>query len=108
MNGFTIPAGGGRSVLVRPGLAGDVVQLGILSTYGNLMEAVTLDRAQLPALLDALERSQRQADRDLMGALSRKQREADRRHREALERNPWLNGAKSVFPNETYIGREEP
>lgn len=108
MKGFTIPAGGGRGVLVRPGRDGDVVQLAILSTRGNIMNAVTLDRRQLPALRDALEQSQEQADHDLMGALSRKKREAKRRHREALERNPWLNGSKSVFPNESYIGRGEP
>lgn len=108
MKGFTIPAGGGRGVLVRPGRDGDVVQLAIVSTRGNIMNAVTLDRGQVPALVDALAQSQEQADRDLMGALARKQREARSRHREALERNPWLNGARSVFPNERYIGRDGP
>jgi hypothetical protein len=108
MKGFTVPAGGGRGLLVRPGHDGDVVQLAIVSTRGNVMEAVTLDRGQMPALLGALRRSQEQADRDLMGALSRNKREAKRRHREALERNPWLNGAKNVLPEETYIERDGP
>lgn len=88
-NGFTVPAGGGRSVLVRPGDEGECVQFAILSVNQNIIEAVTFDRAQLPAMVGALRGSQAAADRDLMGALTRRQREAEQRYTDALARNPW-------------------
>lgn len=100
-----IPAQGGRGVLVRSGALGDCVQLALISVYGNVLEAVTLDRAQLPALRGGLDRAARAVDRDLLAALDQRQRQGDRRYREALERNPWLNGTNTVFPNETYIRR---
>jgi hypothetical protein len=96
MQGFTVPAVGGRSVLVRSGWGGEAVQLAIVSVYGNIIEAVDLDRAQLPAVLGALRRSQAVADRDLMEALKQRQCENDRRYRDALARNPWLNEARAA------------
>ena len=106
MKRHIVPARGGRGVLVRPGRDGEAVQLGILSTRGNIMQAVDLDRGQLPALVAALESSQELADRDLLGVLGRRRREARRRYQEALARNPWLTGSPSVFPRERYPGRE--
>jgi hypothetical protein len=105
MEGHTVPAGGGRGVLVRAGDAGECVQLAILSTRGNIIAAVTLDRAQLPGLLEALHDAQGEADHDLMAVLTRRQGEAERRHREALARNPWLNGHNDGLRDEAYIRR---
>ena len=90
MQGITVPTIGGRSLLVRSGHAGDTVQLAIVSVHGNIIEAVSLDRAQLPAAVGALKKSQKTADRDLMEALSCRQREASERYKAALARNPWL------------------
>jgi hypothetical protein len=90
MGGHTVPAGGGRSVLVRAGHEGECVQLAILSVNGKIIEDATLDSGQLPALVVALQRSQEQAELDLMGALARRQREAKQSYRDALARNPWL------------------
>lgn len=105
MRKYTVPAMGRRSVLVRPGFEGDHVQLGILSVHGNIIESVGLDATQLPGVVGALRRAQVEADRDLMAALKRRQVEGNQRYAAALARNPWLNGSKSDFPNETYIGR---
>lgn len=100
MDQETIPAGGGRGVLVRAGYEGECVQLALLSVHGKIIEAVTLEPAQLPALVGALNRAQGAADRDLMAALARKEREAKKSSKAALARNPWLTGKAN--PNDRY------
>lgn len=90
MHDYTVPALAGRSISVRPGHAGDSIQFGILSVHGNLIEAVSLDRGQAPALAGALRKASAEADRDLMAALEARQQEASERYKAALARNPWL------------------
>lgn len=105
MDRFTVPAHGGRGVSVRTGDKGSCVQLGIVSTRGNVMEAATVDLADVPALIGALRRAKEKADVDLLAALKQKEAEASERYKAALARNPWLNGEKSVDPDATYIVR---
>lgn len=62
MDGYKTPAGGGRSVLVRPCLGGRGIQLAIVSTYGSIMEAVTLDGGQHHSLLGTIEHAASEAD----------------------------------------------
>jgi hypothetical protein len=66
------------------------VQLAIVSTRGNIIEAVTLDSGQLNALIGALSKAGTKADRDLMAALKDAEAEAGERYRQALARNPWM------------------
>lgn len=101
--GFTVPVQGGRSLQIRPGYNGECVQIAIVSTRGNVIEAVTVDAGQLPGVIGGLRRSREIADRDLMGALARRKLEASERYKAALARNPWLNGERPT--RETYIRR---
>jgi len=64
MDGYKTPAAGGRSVLVRPCIWTPAVQLGIVSTYGNIIEDVSLDATQLPGLLGTLELASEEAARE--------------------------------------------
>lgn len=87
--GYRIPLGGGRSrsVLVRP-TERDVVQLGILSVYGNVLEAVDLDREIHGALVAALWLAREDADRLLLRRLTEAHADDRRRLAAALEANP--------------------
>jgi hypothetical protein len=107
MKRHAVPAGGGRGVLVRAGAEGDCVQLALLSVHGNVLESVTLDRAQLPGVVGALRAAQAEADRIQQSELARRRRATDARHAAALVRNPWLNGRNAHLVNATYIGRED-
>lgn len=94
--GYTVPTTSGRSVLVRPGYQGETVQLAIVSTYGNIIESVSLDSAQLRSVVGALSKAQEQAERDFVVALKRSQAEAEVRYKDALARNPWLSEARKA------------
>lgn len=100
-----IPVGGGRGVQVRPCVDGVAVQLGVLSTRGNLVEAVTLDASQLAGLIGALKQAQLDADAERAAVIERNKIRRTASYEAALARNPWLNGEKKVFPDETYIER---
>lgn len=100
-----VPAGAGRSVRVRPCHDGDGVQVEIISTRGNSIEAVTLDEAQLLGLIGALREAHAEAQRDLLVALEKAQTEAGERYRAALARNPWLNGEREAEKRARYIER---
>lgn len=97
--------GGGRELLVRPCHEGDGVQIAIVSTRGNIIEAVTFDASNVGAVTGAVEAAAELAGRDLMAALAKREQEASERYKAALKRNPWLNGSKKVDPAETYIAR---
>lgn len=92
--GYRIPLGRGRSrgVLVRPTDRG-VVQLGILSVYGNVLEQIDLDPELQGAVEGALTLAREDADRQLLDRLSVAQADNERRRAESLARNPHLNGA---------------
>lgn len=91
--GYRIPLGRGRSrsVLVRP-TARDVVQLGIVSTYGNVMEVVDLDRDLHGALALALVLAREDTDRLLLDGLVAEHAAVEARLRAGWARNPHLNG----------------
>lgn len=95
MEGYRIPAGEGRSrgVLVQPGDEGDFVRLGIISTYGNVLESVDLDADTFGAVVAALGWAREDADRNLLDRLTAEQGASERRLRAAYARNPYLNGA---------------
>lgn len=69
MNGYTVSTACGRSVLIRPCVGGSEVQFAVISTYGNIVEAVNFDAGQLPGVLGALEQAQEDADREHLGDL---------------------------------------
>lgn len=64
MSGHTIPTADGRSVLIRPCLSGEGVQLGIVGKRRSLVEAVSFDPSQLPGLLGSLEQAAEEAQRE--------------------------------------------
>lgn len=94
------PASDGRAVRVTP--SEDAVLLDILSTRGNSMEGVWLDRAQLLGLIGILREAQQEADDLLEHGTARRRVERDRSYREALARNPWLNGTNDKLREERY------
>ena len=96
MDEYRIPTVEGRELLLRPQLvaARPQLQLALISTYGNIMDAVTLEAGDAEALTRGAARVVRAAhdqyERDLAatGALARES------YREAIARNPWLNGTR--------------
>lgn len=99
-----IPAGAGRAVQVRPCHAGNGVQLAVLSTRGNIMEAVTLDASQLAGLLGALKQAQVDADAEADAVQARNAIRRKASYEAALARNPHLNGSRPLG-SDKYIVR---
>lgn len=87
-------------VLVEDGC--ESVQLAIISTRGNAIESVSLDRGQLLALIGALHEAQREAEDELIPLLKQREVEAEQRYRDALDRNPWLCGERDLEEVATY------
>lgn len=102
---FVIPAGAGRSVRLQIEVGAESIQLAIISTRGNAMESVSLDEGQLQALVGALEKAQAEAHSDLLTILEQSIVEREQRHKEALARNPWLNGEREEEKHARYIRR---
>lgn len=93
MTEYTLPTLEGRSIQVRPcdeGSPRPLVQVAILSTRGNIMEAVTIEAGDILGLCAGLGKVGRFASVHAAGAGRRARAESDRRHRRALARNPWL------------------
>jgi len=94
------PASDGRAV--RTTATEDAVLLDILSTRGNSIEGVWLDRAQLLGLIGILREAQREADELLEKGTAQRRVESDQSYREALARNPWLTGKNDKLHEERY------
>lgn len=85
MEKWTLAAGGGRSLLVRPCVGGAHLQLAVVSTRGNIIEDATIPAESAPALIELIRRAAHVAERDLMAAMTRaRERAAARR----VERRP--------------------
>jgi hypothetical protein len=93
MTEYTLPTLEGRTLLVRPCDAANprpLVQVAILSTRGNIIEAVTIEAGDVLGLCGGLGKVGRFAATRARGAERRARVESARRHRRALARNPWL------------------
>jgi hypothetical protein len=89
--GYSIPLGKGRSrsVLIRP-TDRDVVQVAILSVYGNVLEAVDLDAEVHGAVVSALWLAREDADRARLDGLRAAHADALERRARAYAGNRYL------------------
>jgi hypothetical protein len=95
---YRLPTVEGRELLLRPlgGAERPQLQLALISTYGNIMEAVTLEAGDVLGLARGAARIARVAhdlhehERAVAGAL------AAERYVAALARNPWLTESREA------------
>lgn len=88
---YRLPTVEGRELLIRPAVAAarPQLQLALISTYGNIMEAVTIEAGDALSLVRGAAAVARAAN-----DLHERQRleesaQAKQRYREALARNRW-------------------
>lgn len=104
---YRLPTAGGRELLIRPCAAGERprLQLALVSTHGNIMEAVTFEVADVLGLARGAARVARAAQEQHEREQRSRAAEAAESYREALARNPWLSGDLDHRHRESYIGR---
>lgn len=92
-SGYRIPAGEGRSrsVLVRPSDRG-IVQLAILSVYGNILESVDLDAELQGAIAAGLVWAREDTDRRTLARLAAEHLAAAARRQEGPARRRRAGG----------------
>jgi hypothetical protein len=89
---YRLPTVEGRELLIRPTALASPrpqVQLAILSTRGNIIEAVTIEAGDVLGLARGAGKIAREANRCFAAAERERAAAADERHRAALARNPW-------------------
>lgn len=88
---YRVPTEGGRELLIRPCVLSDrpQLQVAILSTRGNIIDAVTIETGDVLGLARALGKVGRRATEQTATAKRMDDAENRRRYREALEANPW-------------------
>lgn len=95
---YRLPTVEGRELLIRPQIAASrpQLQLALISTYGNLMEAVTLEAGDVLGLARGAARVARVAH-DLHEHEQRARSAlAAERYQAALARNPWLTESREA------------
>jgi hypothetical protein len=105
---FRLPTIEGRELLIRPVQQAPraQLQLALVSTYGNIMEAVTLETGDVLGLARGAARVARAAQ-DLHERERRAAKAiADERYQAALLCNAWLNGRNTHLVGATYLGRD--
>ncbi|HWW66533.1 MAG TPA: hypothetical protein VNY83_00985 [Solirubrobacterales bacterium] len=104
---YRLPTVEGRELLIRPCVAASrpQLQVAVLSSRGNIMEAATIEAGDILGLCRGVAKVCREANERFARAQKAEKVAAAARYTAALARNPWLNGEKGVFPDETYIGR---
>lgn len=93
---YRIPTVEGRELLIRPQIAAErpQLQLALVSTYGNVMNAVTLEAGDVLGLARGAARIARVAhDLHDQEQLTRSALAAER-YVAALARNPWLTESR--------------
>jgi hypothetical protein len=93
---YRLPTVEGRELLIRPQIAAErpQLQLALISTYGNVMEAVTLEAGDVLGLARGAARIARVAH-DLHELEQRTSAAvAAERYAAALARNPWLTESR--------------
>lgn len=96
MGARRVSAEGGRQLQVGPCIGGGALQVAVISTRGNIMEAVNIPVSDFGALMAAIEAAKEDADREFDQASKLERIERRRRDREALEANPHLNGTRPL------------
>lgn len=91
MEEYRLPTVEGRELLTRPTAAAPrpQLQIAILSTRGNIIEAVAIEVGDVLGLARGAARVASEAERRFTAAERRRAAIAVDRHREALARNPW-------------------
>lgn len=92
MREFELPLVGGRKVRIRPCVPGPSpqVQVAIISTRGNIIEAFNLETTEALGFCRGLGKVARESIERSADAVRKERTDNDRRHIEALARNPWL------------------
>lgn len=100
-----VPARAGRAVSTTVEFRGAGVQVGVISTRGNLIDSASLDLTQVDALIGALQRARAQAFEAHHREDLRRRQDAKKSYAEVLARNPWQNGENDKLATERYIER---
>lgn len=93
---YRLPTLEGRELLIRPCIAASrpQLQLALISTYGNLIEAVTLEAGDAFGLARGAGRVARVAHQQHERHLRLESALAQKRYLAALARNPWHNQSR--------------
>lgn len=90
MEEYRLLTAGGRELLVRPCVdERPRLNIGIVSTYGNVMESLTIEASDVLGLARGFAKIARRAEELFAAELERKRQECDERCAAALKRNPW-------------------